>query len=63
MANLEARQLIEDVDILLEKDADTPDARERLAKLREALRHVEQTGEWPEGARDPWRQFAEGEVP
>jgi hypothetical protein len=63
MANLEARQLIEDVDILLQKDADTADARQRLAKLREELRHVEETGEWPAGSDDPWRQFAEGESP
>ena len=58
MAEVEAGQLIEDVDILLERDADTPYARERLNRLREELRHVAETGEWPAGPANPWGHFA-----
>ena len=61
MAQMEARQLIQDVDVLLEKDAATPRARERLNRLRAALQHVEQTGDWPVGDNDPWRHFTEAE--
>ncbi|HEX6348444.1 MAG TPA: hypothetical protein VF160_03530 [Candidatus Dormibacteraeota bacterium] len=61
MASLEAHQLIQDVDVILEKDAPTESARRRLERLREELQHVEQTGRWPEGGADPWGRFAKEE--
>ena len=59
MAQSEARQLIEDVDLLLEVDAEAPHARDRLSRLREELEYVEENGEWPGGAGGPWHHFAE----
>ena len=59
MAQMEATQLIQDVDLLLEKDAEAPQTRNRLHTLRDELRHVQETGEWPRDSRDPWRRRVE----
>ena len=48
MAQEEARQLIEDVDLILAHGAQEPRERERILKLRRQLEEVRRTGRFPE---------------
>jgi hypothetical protein len=43
----EARNLVQFIDEVIDRDAVTPDQRGRLALLRKRLEQVAQSGSWP----------------